>query len=517
MKLLGDNLISGEWRSAFSEWVAAALCAESSITRRNALKFLMEDTPNDQTESDESPFVVCVFSRPEVFVVRHIRAKRMFSLDEISAGFDYWVEFSESALILEKKFKGIFRLFSEECEVSAKEVFGSECVILNLKKNEPLSKIERRIFSVYLALVNCIESDFPRARSLYDELNSRVDLRGGDFWGILTNELAYSALKEFRNLDADFLSISDINKKEKQWSDKNASFDENSFLSAALEESHREVEALAEKLSFARNEYEIKIKDLENRLSEEALSRIALEFNNKRLVSESCELKYKLNKAESGFEYRCNENEEKASDKVRQAEAEKVLLEREIDILQKNSETIQIELENALLDYSKNSIGFSQALDRASELEALWKKFRPDDIWIDLRTEKVGRDWYPAESDGRWTGPGEVSLVSVPPLAVGMYRIEFEVVDCVDLNRISELRVSLNQGNYVSAEIEWLSNVVGEYPCIACASVQVLDDSDFLSVTLFVPFVQRPHVSFSDDLRALGVRVKTLRLTKLYS
>ena len=63
---------------------------------------------------------------------------------------------------------------------------------------------------------------------------------------------------------------------------------------------------------------------------------------------------------------------------------------------------------------------------------------------LDLRQFIDGENWYSAEHDGRWAGPGTISTLRLPALQKGHYKLELEIVDAIEPEILREMNLSLN-------------------------------------------------------------------------
>lgn len=131
------------------------------------------------------------------------------------------------------------------------------------------------------------------------------------------------------------------------------------------------------------------------------------------------------------------------------------------------------------------------------------------DVLYDLRKEIDGENWYYAERDGRWAGPGEQSLLRVPALAPGRYRLELCVVDAMDPGILNGMTVARN-----GVPMDLSIPTHKDYPRLISAEFGV-DEGDQSAKWEFSFRFSRlvsPADRGSDDQRKLAIRVASLRL-----
>jgi hypothetical protein len=133
------------------------------------------------------------------------------------------------------------------------------------------------------------------------------------------------------------------------------------------------------------------------------------------------------------------------------------------------------------------------------------------EIMVDMRREIDGKNWYAAESDGRWAGPERLSTIRLPAMGAGKYRLEIEVVDAIDPAILRNMEVSL------FGERVTLGRAGRSYPTII--SGDAVGRSAPGAKTWEVQFrfsgVISPAEHGSDDKRLLAVRIRSIRLRLL--
>jgi hypothetical protein len=138
-----------------------------------------------------------------------------------------------------------------------------------------------------------------------------------------------------------------------------------------------------------------------------------------------------------------------------------------------------------------------------------WRIHQPDVVALDLRRSIVGDQWYDAEPDGRWTGPGPTSTLELPSLVPGPYRLELEIVDAMAPDILSEAQVEVQGRTYP---------LDGDFDFPATLGANVMVDGALaqqkLQVSLRVSRTASPADNGSDDRRQLGLRVQHVRLIR---
>jgi hypothetical protein len=134
------------------------------------------------------------------------------------------------------------------------------------------------------------------------------------------------------------------------------------------------------------------------------------------------------------------------------------------------------------------------------------------EVAVDLRQEIDGKNWYWAEHDGRWAGPGTHGTLRLPAMGPGRYEVNLDVVDAMDPEILADMQVTLC-GIPLMLEREGKS-----YPAILKGVVVVDDvgvegdwDLDFQ-----FPSLASPAQRGSTDNRQLAIRLRSLRLRALH-
>lgn len=155
------------------------------------------------------------------------------------------------------------------------------------------------------------------------------------------------------------------------------------------------------------------------------------------------------------------------------------------------------------------------------------------DTVIDLRHFIDGDNWYNAENDGRWAGPGTRSVLRFPSLAKGRYRLELEIVDAISPDILREMSVHFDsvplqlrkkslgtisghmgplKRAYISAykrEPIWPVRATGE------VEIKAPPTSRWSTLEFQFPKVISPVAKGGNDSRLLAVRLRQVRIQKI--
>jgi hypothetical protein len=142
-----------------------------------------------------------------------------------------------------------------------------------------------------------------------------------------------------------------------------------------------------------------------------------------------------------------------------------------------------------------------------------WLEHFPDDFWVDLRRPLDGENWYPAELDGRWMGPGPVSTLRFPPIPAANFRIELEVVGAVHPSQLDGVSITIA---HRTQKLVAVNESETDFPIVLYAdfSMTNLPMADEFTVEVRVAETDSPADYGSDDQRMLGLRLRNIRLLK---
>ena len=135
------------------------------------------------------------------------------------------------------------------------------------------------------------------------------------------------------------------------------------------------------------------------------------------------------------------------------------------------------------------------------------------EVALDMRREIDGKNWYWAEHDGRWAGPGMQGTLRLPAMGPGSYEVNLEVVDAMDPEILAGMQVTLC-GVPLSLAREGKS-----YPALLKGVVAVEDDGSDgdWDVSFQFPSLSSPAQRGSTDSRNLAIRLRSIRVRALQS
>jgi hypothetical protein len=190
----------------------------------------------------------------------------------------------------------------------------------------------------------------------------------------------------------------------------------------------------------------------------------------------------------------------------------------QVEELAQENELVRLQLsqvqEELAYYFAKNQeLQSTNQAEASGFLAEFWRTHQPDAIVLDLRRPIVGDQWYDAEVDGRWTGPGDVSSLDLPSLRAGTYFLELDVMDAMGPGILLEAFVEV-QGRSLPLAVEYLGGQA-ELPAICSTSLFIdAGTGGPLQIALRVPHTVCPADNGESDTRALGLRVQQVRLTR---
>jgi hypothetical protein len=153
---------------------------------------------------------------------------------------------------------------------------------------------------------------------------------------------------------------------------------------------------------------------------------------------------------------------------------------------------------------------FEQEAPLLAFLRHWWADHQPEEIRVDLRGPVPGNNWHDAEADGRWAGPGPVSVLRLPALRAGLYSIRFEVVDAVAPDILHGTGLTVD-GTPLETEL-----LFDGYPAFLLATAELLGgDRAVTEFRLRFPRLMSPRERGEDDDRRLAIRLRSVALTRL--
>jgi hypothetical protein len=184
-------------------------------------------------------------------------------------------------------------------------------------------------------------------------------------------------------------------------------------------------------------------------------------------------------------------------------------LAQENELLLLQLHQVQEELEHYFMQWQELSAkGKGSINGMTTFINNFWSKHQPSEVVIDFRDEIEGDNWYYAELDGRWAGPGSVSTVKLPSLRKGQYEFYLDIVDAMAPEIITGMEISLN-GTGLQTTVD------GEgYPAMVCSEFTVENAAQhpLWEFQFRFPMLISPAQHGSDDNRHLAIRVRSLKL-----
>lgn len=197
--------------------------------------------------------------------------------------------------------------------------------------------------------------------------------------------------------------------------------------------------------------------------------------------------------------------------KIAKLEADKVRLANTCDAQSQESEQLLLQL-HQVQEELEHYFLLHQTVSQQLQLQNL-----PTSIQINMGEHTDGRNWYHAETDGRWAGPGLTSTLTMPPVAAGRYTLELHIHDAMqpDIVLGQQLYV-LGQG--AEAEpVELVHNFGRQAELYPMVSVGVLDlkaSTTPWALQLALPHNVCPAEAGGDDTRRLGLKLQAVRLVR---
>jgi hypothetical protein len=143
-------------------------------------------------------------------------------------------------------------------------------------------------------------------------------------------------------------------------------------------------------------------------------------------------------------------------------------------------------------------------------LRQFWRDQQPATLHVDMRRGIAGTDWHDAEADGRWTGPGPRSTVTLPALRPGRYRMQITFVGAMSAQIAAGIELAID-GERLATTFDRV-----KHPRVGSAEFEVRGSEAATSeLVLSVPRTVSPAERGSPDQRRLGVRVAAIDLAFL--
>ncbi len=194
-------------------------------------------------------------------------------------------------------------------------------------------------------------------------------------------------------------------------------------------------------------------------------------------------------------------------------------LAEENELLVLQLQQLQEELETYFVKY-QDAIRGERPAETSAPQPAAATPAPAGDAAVDLRDFIEGDNWYYAEHDGRWSGPGTTSRLRLPAVAPGDYRLELEIVDAMSADIVRGLSVALDgrqlklrgdraySGSWLTGRRKKL-----KYPLVLTADVAIAD-AEGARLEFRLPATISPSSRGSADRRELGIRLRAVRLVK---
>ena len=194
------------------------------------------------------------------------------------------------------------------------------------------------------------------------------------------------------------------------------------------------------------------------------------------------------------------------------AESEKLSeLNKENELLLIQLHQVQEELEHYFLQWQElsNKVAVSTEASTTSVIRPS-EQHQPSEVVIDFRGEIDGENWYYAEHDGRWAGPGLLGTLRLPSLTGRRCEFFLDVVDAMEPEILAGMEVALNG-------ITLVTTVEGAgYPAVVYSDFAIADSArrPTWEFRFSFPGTVSPAQlgSDDDDHRHLGIRVRSLKL-----
>ena len=180
------------------------------------------------------------------------------------------------------------------------------------------------------------------------------------------------------------------------------------------------------------------------------------------------------------------------------------------DLLIAQLHQVQEELEHYFVKYQEQK-------KQLQSVTKFWHQHPPTVLWVDMRRTDDGYGWYEAESDGRWSGPGNESTIELPPLAAGQYLLELHIADAMAPELVADMKLvaQLADGQELPLSlVHEFGAANGIFPMVSAGVLQL--PANLLGqwqLNLVLPHVVCPAEQGGDDTRQLGLRLQGLRLS----
>ena len=186
---------------------------------------------------------------------------------------------------------------------------------------------------------------------------------------------------------------------------------------------------------------------------------------------------------------------------------------QESELLLLQLHQVQEELEHYFLQHQSQ-------LQPLQWVAAFWRRHPPEVINLDLCEPIDGSNWYHAETDGSWAGPGLVSTIQMPPLAAGTYVLELHIKDAMHPNFVLDMQVSAIADDTTATQtIELVHDFANHnegalYPVVSAGEFTLAGFDAPWALNINLPSTVCPADTGGDDTRRLSIKLQAVRLVR---
>jgi len=347
---------------------------------------------------------------------------------------------------------------------------------------------------------------------------------------VLAREQAKAQLAEHKQLaEQRQIEIEELTKKRKKQKQKQKQKNDEyqseiSLLSVGSDEQKQENELLLLQLHQVQEELEQtfqKSQEVDNSLKTLREQKETTIREQQKLKTDNEHLKKKIAKLESASNAHSTNGAELSKLTSRDAELTK---ENELLLLQLHQ--VQEELEHYFLKYQEVTKSDDPAGEKPSPEsdENAAAATGAKEATVDLRQFIDGDNWYYAEHDGRWAGPGTKSTIRLPAMNKGRYELILDIVDAIAPDILRDMKVNLNgkplkfkggNGQFGPwASVVRLFNKKLKYPVLLTGAVSIgkVEAGKDLQLEVIFPKTISPSSRGSDDMRDLAIRLRQVKL-----
>lgn len=176
------------------------------------------------------------------------------------------------------------------------------------------------------------------------------------------------------------------------------------------------------------------------------------------------------------------------------------------------------EAQQAMEHYFLLNQNATEQLHKVQQVANFWQRNAPVAITVNLCNEIDGSNWYHAEEDGRWAGPGLVSTLQMPPMPAGRYAIELAIQGAMQPEIVVGMQLSIGVsgvGGVQSVDlVHDFSQDGGLYPMVSKGAFDLAEQHHPWVLQLSLPGNQCPAEAGGNDTRRLGIKLQALRLNR---